>query len=333
MKVFYKALFGMLALGATSVGPVMAQDLPGKGKTVVPAQEANNPPELFQGYVVELGLKDLGYTIGDPITSSIQAAQISVANGDATFYAAYWDPLQTALLEKAGMDKVEIIGNLIPNSIQGYMIDKKTAEAEHIKTIEQFRDPKIAKLFDTEGSGKATLYGCDPGWGCERVIEHHLDAYGLRDTVEHKQGSYFAIIADAVKRIQSGKPTLYYTYTPLWLSAILVPNKDVVWLTVEKTELPDAEKGKATTVEGIGNLGFTVNTQRIVANKAFLEQNPAARKFMELITMSVDDVNAENLKMHRGEDSDQDVRRHAEDWKAAHKAQWDEWIKESIAAK
>ncbi|WP_432288488.1 glycine betaine ABC transporter substrate-binding protein [Aminobacter sp. BA135] len=39
-----------------------------------------------------------------------------------------------------------------------------------------------------DGNGKADLYGCEPGWGCERVIEHQLDAYGLRDTVEEKQG-------------------------------------------------------------------------------------------------------------------------------------------------
>ncbi|MER9357571.1 hypothetical protein NKI61_30590 [Mesorhizobium sp. M0514] len=83
------------------------------------------------------------------------------------------------------------------------MIDKKTADAHGIKVIEQFADPAIVKLFDADGSGKAALYGCDPGWGCERVIEHQLDAYNLRKTVKHKQGSYTAIIGDAIERINS----------------------------------------------------------------------------------------------------------------------------------
>src|SRR5262249_539702 len=146
-----------------------------------------------------------------------------------------------SFLEAIGKDKVQLVGTVVANSIQGYLIDKKTADAYGIKTIEQFKDPKIAALFATEADNKATLYGCDPGWGCERVIEHHLDAYGLRDTVTHKQGSYSAIIGDAIERIKSGKPTLYYTWTPLWLSSVLEPGKNVSWLTVEKTELPDEQ--------------------------------------------------------------------------------------------
>jgi glycine betaine/proline transport system substrate-binding protein len=44
--------------------------------------------------------------------------------------------------------------------------------------------------FDADGDGKADLAGCIPGWGCERVIEHELTEYGLRDTVTHNQGEY-----------------------------------------------------------------------------------------------------------------------------------------------
>jgi glycine betaine/proline transport system substrate-binding protein len=62
------------------------------------------------------------------------------------------------------------------------LIDK-TAEQYHIKSIDQLKDPKIAKLFDTNGDGKADLTGCTPGWGCEAVINHQIDAYGLSKTV------------------------------------------------------------------------------------------------------------------------------------------------------
>jgi glycine betaine/proline transport system substrate-binding protein len=37
----------------------------------------------------------------------------------------------------------------------------------------------VAALFDGDGDGKADLIGCNPGWGCEGAINHHLDAFGL----------------------------------------------------------------------------------------------------------------------------------------------------------
>lgn len=45
------------------------------------------------------------------------------------------------------------------------MIDKKTAEQYHITSIDQLKDPQIAKLFDTNNDGKADLTGCTPGMG------------------------------------------------------------------------------------------------------------------------------------------------------------------------
>jgi glycine betaine/proline transport system substrate-binding protein len=80
--------------------------------------------------------------------------------------------------------------------------------------MEQLQDPEIAALFDTDGDGKANLTGCNPGWGCELVIEHQLDEYGLRDTVQHDQGQYFALIADTITRYEQGEPILFYTWTP-----------------------------------------------------------------------------------------------------------------------
>lgn len=64
--------------------------------------------------------------------------------------------------------------------MQGYQIDKETAETYQITNLGQLKDPQIAKLFDSDDDGKVNLTGCNPGWGGELVIEHHLDVYGLR---------------------------------------------------------------------------------------------------------------------------------------------------------
>ena len=185
-------------------------------------------------------------------------------------------------------------------SLQGYLIDKKTATEQKVTDLTQLKDPKVASLFDINGDGKADLYGCEPGWGCERGIVHHLEAYGLNDTIAQQQGSYFAIIPDAIERIKAGKPTLYYTWTPLWVSAVLRPGEEVSWLTVPKDPTADDAATAAATVEGIGNMGFPKNTQHVVANTEFLEENPAAKAWFNQIKIPLDDINAQNLKMSRG---------------------------------
>lgn len=321
-----------LTLTASVAISAVADNLPGKGVVVLPTDE-NYVEEWFQTHLVSMGLEDLGYEVRESASMQMQAAYTAVANGDATFYAIYWNPLHKAFWEQNGGDaKLQAVGTLVRNSIQGYLIDKKTADAHNIKTINQLKDSEIAKLFDIDGDGKADLYGCDPGWGCERNIEHHLDAYGLRDTVSHKQGTYVAIIADAIERIRAGKPTLYYTWTPQWVSAVLRPGQESEWLTVEYTALPEEEKDANTVVEGIGNLGFSVNTQHVIANTKFLNENPAARKWFELIEIPIEDINAENMLVYQGENTRDDTRRHAEQWKKEHQAQWDRWITEAKAA-
>ncbi|MEZ2127838.1 MULTISPECIES: glycine betaine/L-proline ABC transporter substrate-binding protein ProX [unclassified Sinorhizobium] len=289
--------------------------------------------ELFQTYVVSQGLTELGYDVAEPTQIQIQLAHVAVANGDATFYAAHWEPLHEAYWkENGGDEKLVRLGKLSTNSLQGYLIDKKTADASGIKFLEDLKDPEKAKLFDTNGNGKADLYGCEPGWGCERVIEHQLDAYGLRDTVEHQQGGYFTIIPDAIERVKEGKPVLYYTWTPLWVSAILRPGHEVIWLNVKETSLPDGQTGN-TSVEGLGNLGFPVNDQMVIANTKFVNANPSAKKFFELVQIPVEDINAENKLVNDGEKSNEQIMKHATDWIAAHKTEWDQWIAEAKAAK
>ena len=289
--------------------------------------------ELFQTYIVGMGLEELGYEVEEPTVAQMQASFVAVANGDATYYPALWWPLHKVFWEQQGGDASwQRVGTLVENSLQGYLIDKATADAHGITTLDQLKAPELAKLFDIDNNGMADLYGCETGWGCERVIEHQLDAYGLRDTVEHRQGGYFAIIPDAVERIRGGQSTLYYTWTPLWLSGVLRPGHEVTWLTVPFTSLPDGRTDEdSTTVEGIGNLGFAVNTQHVIANTAWLDENPAARKWFELLEIPIGDINAQNMLVNEGEKSDEQIRQHARDWIEANRAQWDSWIAEAKA--
>ena len=298
--------FGLAAAGASA----SAQTLPGAGVLVQPLK-SSIAEETFQTQLVMAGLEKLGYDVKPIKEIEYATAHLAIGNGDAK------------LVRK---------GVYSDNAAQGYLIDKKTADQYKITNIGQFADPKIAKLFDTDGDGKADLTGCTPGWGCEAAIEHHLTAYKLRDSITHQQGSYSALIADTITRYKAGKPVFYYTWTPYWVSAQLKPGKDVVWLEVPFSSLPGEQSKIDTKLANGKNYGFVVNKQQIVANKAFAEKNPAAAKLFEVMQLPIGDINAQNNRMAKGENSAADITRHVDGWITAHQKTFDSWIAQAMAA-
>ena len=321
---------GLLSLGLAATAAT--DTLPGKG-IKVQALKSSLAEETFQTLLVNRALAKLGYEVQPIKEVEYPTAHIAIANGDATFMADHWNPQHADYFKNAGGEaKLSRQGVYSDNAAQGYLIDKKTADAYKITNIGQLKDPKIAKLFDTDGDGKADLTGCTPGWGCETMIEHQLDAYKLRGSVTHKQGTYSALMADTITRFKAGQPILYYTWTPYWVSAELRPGKDVVWLEVPFSSLP-GEQAKRDTKQPSGkNYGFVVNTQHIVANKDFVQKNPAAGKLFEVMKVSVNDINAQNLRMSQGENKPQDIERHTDGWIKAHQKTFDGWIEQAEAA-
>lgn len=313
-------------------GAATAQSLPGTGVLVQPLK-SSIAEETFQTQLVMSALQKLGYDVKPIKEIEYATAHVAIANGDATFMADHWNPMHADFYKNAGGDgKLVRKGVYSDNAAQGYLIDKKTADQYKITHVGQFADPKIAQLFDTDGDGKADLTGCTPGWGCEAIIEHQLTTFKLRDTVTHQQGSYSALIADTITRYKTGKPVFYYTWTPYWVSAQLKPGKDVVWLEVPFSSLPGEQSQLDTKLPNGKNYGFVVNKQQIVANKTFIEKNPAAGKLFEVMQLAISDINAQNNRMAQGENSAADITRHVDGWIKAHQKTFDGWIAQATAA-
>ena len=74
-------------------------------------------------------------------------------------------------------------GDIKSGGLQGYLVSKKEVEKFNIKSLDDFRRPEVKKAFDANGDGKADLTACPPGWGCEKVIAHHMKVYGLEDAI------------------------------------------------------------------------------------------------------------------------------------------------------
>lgn len=317
------AAAALLAFGAAQA-QTASSDRPGEGVSVQPIKGTVDE-ELFQTLLVSRALEKLGYR-AQPIKSLENGTQhVAVAQGDATFTATHWMPLHRAFYENNGADKALYrAGTYSRNAVQGYLIDKVTAEKYQITSIMQLKDPKLAALFDTDGDGKADLTGCNPGWGCELAINKHLKGLELESSITHRQGNYQALIADTITRYKGGKPILYYVWTPFWVNTVLRPGKEVRWLEVPN--IPGAQGEDQTQLPNGKNYGFQLNQQYILANKAWAEKNPAAAKLFAVMQLPIEDINAQNLRMRQGESSSANVSHHVDSWIKAHQKTFDGWL-------
>ncbi|MEG2049389.1 MAG: glycine betaine/L-proline ABC transporter substrate-binding protein ProX, partial [Comamonas sp.] len=288
--------------------------LPGKGITVLPVKSAL-AEENFQTLLVMKALQQLGYTVKPWEELDYPLIHLAVANGDATFMANHWNPHHAEFYKQAGGDaKLSRKGVYSAGAAQGYVIDKKTADAYKITRLDQLKDPKLAALFDMNGDGKADLIGPNAGWGGEAVVAHQINAFGLKNTVSYTQGNYPALIADTLSRFKAGKPVLYYAWTPYWLSNVLRPGHEVVWLQVPFSSMPGVQAGTDTKLPNGRNYGFPLNNEYIVANKVWVEKNPAAGKLFEVMQIPLNDISQQNRLLNDGESKPADINRHVDSW-------------------
>lgn len=291
----------------------------------------------FQAEIYKQLLEALGYRVEGPSTMNNWGFYKAVANGSMDLWVNGWLPGHNAFLEQESIRaNVEVIGYAVRSgALQGYLVDEKTAHDYGIKKLTDLKDPAIAKLFDHNGNGKADLIGCNIGWGCELVIEHQLDAYELKESVEHVQGDYSPLMAETIDRYHQGQSVLFYTWTPNWTVGALKPGKDVRWLEVPFASLPDdqAYLENQTTIDRVPgclhspcDLGFPPNDIRAVANRAFISEHPDIRHLLEQVEIPLTDISQQNARMIDGEDSFSDIHVHAKQWIQANQRRVNQWI-------
>ena len=310
---------------AQSNGRTTKVATPGEG-TTLKVGHSDWMEEVFVLEILNTALKELGYKIADMQQADYAALHVSIMNGDLD-YTSFYDPTQLNMIEKLGGKKTFALVGEISRGQDGYLIDKATSEKYKITNIKQLQDPKLAQLFDSDGDGKANMAGCQVGWGCNETNNYQLKVYGLQDTVKQDEANYTLLLTDVLTRYKQGKPVLYYGSYPGWIFSKLKLDKDVVWLEVPFTALNGLKNVTEadTTVDG-KNLGRLPVLHRIIANPKFIEANPVVKRLLEAANIPADDISAESVLIQAGENSPEDIRRHAQKWVEDHRSQVNEWL-------
>lgn len=315
--------------------------MPGKGVKVKPARATWNTG-FFQEALARKALGDLGYEVEKPVDLQNPIFYKTLALGDVDYWVNGWFPMHNAQMPDDFYDSAQTIGYVIKaGGLQGYLVSKKHVEQFDIKTIADFSRDEVKKAFDKNKDGKADLTACPPGWGCEKVIAHHMQVYELEDHINPVKAAYEAGMASALAEFKNGEPIFFYTWAPNWTLGKLKPGTDVMWVPVPETLPTEAqmEAKEQMTAEGIEGaiadpieLGFVVADIRAVANKSFLESNPPIKRFFEVFALPLGDINEQNTRMDDGEKSQKDIERHVDEWIAKNQSTYDGWLEEARKA-
>jgi glycine betaine/proline transport system substrate-binding protein len=332
----------LTALTAMAIAfPVLAQDMPGEGKSVKFARNDSLGAQYIQDEILIAMMKDLGYDV-DLTTISTAAFLQAAFQGDLDISADINMPQRALQFEKVA-ENVALVGSgtIEGGGINGYTIDKATADKHNITSVDQLKDPELAKLFDSDGDGLANMANCDPGWSCGDVVDFQLGAFGLTDTVESIRAKYEPLMGEIFARYQQGDSVLYYTWSPSFVTEKLKPGEDVVWLPIPFDALPDS----VTAADGheVANVAGCAGDQNpcrmatgswnweIAANKDFLADNPAIVHLAENVSWPIAQWSTWEVMMGES-NTDRAIRTIAEEWIANNQDTYDGWVEAARGA-
>lgn len=339
-KSVLKSLSVAALLAAACVQPSLAADQPGKGKTIRYAQSDSLGANYVTAQIVSAAFKELGYSVKLSTLSTTLFFQ-AAAQGDLDIATDINFPQREPAFRKVEQQAMIVGGGLIKEGgVNGYLIDKKTADAHRITSLEQMKDPKIAALFGK--GGKADLVNCDPGWSCGDVVDYQLDKFGLKDTVTSVRGKYEPLMVEAVARVRRGDPAFFYAWSPSWVTNTLVPGKDVVWLPTPFDALPPSVPNKGTAlVNGVSGCAGAADPCRMamaswnwstVANRDFVAANPSVKALIESIGFPLQTWAGWERAISEKGASESHIRTLAQDWLSANKPTFEQWIASARAA-
>ena len=323
---------------------------PGEGVRVIQAR-ANWSQGYMQGAIYRALLQELGYNVSDPADLELAPSNafLAMAEGEFDFWVNTWRPNHDTFTSGELSDGslvsdhvADVGGEMLGGALQGFLTNKSLVDAHDVKTLDDIvSNSEVFAIYDaadsTPNDGVLQLLGCPEGWGCRVAIQETLEKNGWDNVEQIEVGGYTGVIGEAVARHADDKPYIVYTWTPTAYPGELGLGVDSIWLALSEDAVIDSQRGASplgpeSCSDTPCNLTFKPADIVVTANGDFLAANPAAAKLFEQVKVSLVDVTLQNVKVSAGEDTPEDVIRHAAEWIAANRDAVDEWLAAARAA-
>ena len=320
---------------------------------------ANWASGYVQAEIYKQILEQAGYTVSSPSLLELDPSggYLAMAEGSMDFWTNSWYPghlsWHAAELTDGSLvgDHITIMDGLFAGAgVQGFLITKSVAEENGITSMTQINDdPAITALFDTDGNGKAEIFGCQESWTCDNIITSMIEFLGY-ENIEQTIAGYDAMFAQATDLANAGEPMVIYTWTPSSYVTTLIPGDNVLWLTIDETRVLDdsnptgIEGGEfhdqRPGFDGFGadfctqpcQLGWKPADIQVTANNDFLAANPFVEALFPLVRPSVIDISILQVEQDNGDGSEAEVEAIAAGWIAENQDLVSSWLNEAAAA-
>lgn len=335
--------------GTEAVAPAADGSPPAAAALTITPGRANWPTGYFQAAVYSALLEELGFVVEDPAAHEYPPpdAYLAMAEGTIDFWANGWYSQHITWHERklddgtTVGDHLVVLGHQVPaGALEGLVITKQVADRHGIASLAQIdADPELVALFDGDGNGLAEVFGCPEDWTCDDIIDE-LIAFNRWSNIEQVKAGYPGLVSATIDRVRAGEPAIQYTWSPSGYLTELIPGETVVWLSVgdranvldgstaggfDFADADPAPLGSACSEDPCW-LGWEPSDIQVTANREFADANPVAVALFEVVALPVGDISTANARYDAGENTEADVRRHADEWIAANRELVDQWL-------
>jgi glycine betaine/proline transport system substrate-binding protein len=198
------------ALSGALLGPALA-------KTAITIGELTwDEPRAVSAVLKAIMEQNLDAEVG-MVTADQSAIFAAMDKGDGSvdIHPAIWSAAQTANIEKYVEQRKTVALNRKPYlASDGFYVPKAFAEKHKITSVDDLKNPEIAKLFDINGDGRGDYWPGAPGWGVTDIYQVKARSYGLTQFYDAFIVPDALLKAQLKKAVENNTGLLFYYWTP-----------------------------------------------------------------------------------------------------------------------
>ncbi len=268
-------------------------------------------------------------------------AAMDKGDGSIDVFTDLWMPNQAEKWAKYIDGRKTVLTNTAPyTGLQGLFIPGYIQDKHNVKSVQDLANPKIAKLFDSDGDGKGDYWPGAAGWGSTNVEQVKAKSYGYDKYFKPYIVSDAALKAKLKADYRRQRGIIFYYWTPEWIHAaydlrrLKEPAFDGFAMASKKGDARYKEGGCWNMLQPKEDEDWLEKSSVTCAwpdakvyvafSKSLQQRAPKVAQFLRQVTFAPPMVNRWILQIGREKLEPAEV---AQEWVATNKTTVDVWLK------